>query len=198
MKTRNKRIAGLAAVGMLAGGGLAGAFAAGSGQDDRAGDLARALSTQTGEQVTASDVKAAFKDVLAGRLKEGVAAGRITQAQADQMLKRAENALLPGGRGQAGPGHHGRGMGTHEVGTAVAKKLGMTKQQLRDARRSDTTLAALAASKGVEKADLIATVTSALIKQGPPPGMTAKTDAELAQIATDMVDGKGGPGHRRR
>ena len=44
MKTRTKRIAGLAAVGVLAGGGIAGVFAATSGQgNDPAGDLANAI-----------------------------------------------------------------------------------------------------------------------------------------------------------
>lgn len=54
MKTRTKRIAGLAAAGVLVGGGLAGAFAATSGPDDQAGDLASALSKRTGGQVTAA------------------------------------------------------------------------------------------------------------------------------------------------
>lgn len=287
MKTRNKRIAGLAAAGVLVGGGLAGAFAATSGQDDQANDLASALSKQTGEQVTASDVTAAFKDVLAQRLKDDVAAGRMTQAQADEMLKRAANAPLPGmggGHGERG-GHHGGRMGMHEVQAAVAGKLGMTADQLHTARESGKTLAQVAESKGVSRADLIATittaitagdrgadltdaqakemathmvddahegrgghgdpggpgggavedaitkalgitedawhtareagkspaevakdkgvdraelvtaVTAALKKQGPPPGGTAATDAQVKQMATDIVDGKGGPGN---
>ncbi|NBQ44245.1 MAG: hypothetical protein EBU23_17750, partial [Mycobacteriaceae bacterium] len=89
MNTRNKRIAGLAAVGLLVGGGIAGAFAATSGQDDSANDLANALSKETGSQVTSAQVKAAYQDVLKQRLDEDVAAGKLTQDQADQILKQA-------------------------------------------------------------------------------------------------------------
>lgn len=186
VKTRNKRIAGLAAVGVLVGGGLAGAFAATSGQDDPAGDLASALSKRTGEQVSAADVKGAFTDVLKQRLQEDVKSGRITQAQADDMLKRAANAPLPG---MGGPGHGGhRGGGMHEIGDAVAKKLGMTEQQLHDAREQGKTLAQVAASKGVDKADLVATVTAAIQKSERGSTLTA---AQAKQMATDIVDGKG-------
>lgn len=194
MKTRNKRIAGLAAVGVLVGGGLAGAFAATSGQDDQAGDLASALSKRTGEQVSAADVKGAFTDVLKQRLQDDVKSGRITQAQADEMLKRAASAPLPG---MDGPGHHGgrHGGGMHGVGAAVAKKLGMTEQQLHDAREQGKTLAQVAASKGVDKAELVATVTAAIKKSERGANLT---DAQAKEMATNMVDGKGGPmgGHR--
>lgn len=194
MKTRNKRIAGLAAVGVLVGGGLAGAFAATSGQDDQAGDLASALSKRTGEQVSAADVKGAFTDVLKQRLQDDVKSGRITQAQADEMLKRAASAPLPG---MDGPGHHGgrHGGGMHEVGAAVAKKLGMTEQQLHDAREQGKTLAQVAASKGVDKAELVATVTAAIKKSERGANLT---DAQAQEMATNGVDGKGGPmgGHR--
>ena len=197
MKTRNKRIAGLAAVGMLVGGGLAGAFAATGGQDDPAGDLASALSNRTGDQVSAADVRGAFTDVLEQRLKEDVASGRITQEQADEMLKRAASAPLPGVGRQGGPGgHHGGGM--REVGQAVQKLLGVTEEQMHDAREKGTTLAQLAESKGVAKADLVATVAKAMKASDRGANLT---DAQATQRATDMVDGKGGPrprgGHGR-
>jgi hypothetical protein len=193
VKTRNKRIAGLAAVGVLVGGGLAGAFAATSGQDDPAGDLASALSKRTGEQVTSAEVKAAFTDVLKQRLQEQVAAGRITQAQADDMLKRAANAPLPGMGERHGPGgHHGRGM--HEVKDAVARKLGMTETQLHDAREQGKTLAQVAETKGVSRAGLITTVAGAIQKSERGAGLT---DAQATQMATDIVDGKRPAGHHR-
>lgn len=99
MKVRTKRIAGLAAVGVLAGGGIASAFAATSGQgNDPAGDLANALSNQTGAQISSTQVKAAFKDVLTARLDKDVAAGRLTQAQADQTSAATlEAAVAPTG-----------------------------------------------------------------------------------------------------
>ncbi len=195
MRTRNKRIAGLAAAGLLLGGGLAGAFAATSGQDDRAADLASALSKQTGGQVSAADVRAAFKDVLAQRLKEGVAAGRITQAQADEMLKRAESAPLPGMGRRGGPdGHHGRGGGMHEVKAAVATKLGMTGAQLHAAREKGTSLAQVATSKGVSRDALIDTIAKAIKSSERGADLTA---AQATTMATAMVDRTGGPGMHR-
>ena len=189
MKTRHKRIAGLAAVGMLVGGGLAGAFAPTGGQDDPAGDLASALSNRTGDQVSAADVRGAFTDILEQRLKENVASGRITQEQADEMLKRAASAPLPGVGRLGGPGgHHGGGM--REVGQAVQKLLGVTEEQMHDAREKGTTLAQLAESKGVAKADLVATVARAVKASDRGANLS---DARATQRATDMVDGKGGP-----
>ena len=185
MRTRNKRIAGLAAAGLLLGGGLAGAFAATSGQEDRGADLASALSKQTGGQVSAADVRAAFKDVLAQRLKEGVAAGRITQAQADEMLKRAESAPLPG---------MGRRGGMHEVKAAVATKLGMTEAQLRAAREKGTSLAQVAKSKGVSRDALIDTIAKAMKSSERGADLTA---AQATKMATAMVDRTGGPGMHR-
>lgn len=195
VNTRNKRIAGLAAAGVLLGGGLAGAFAATSGQDDQAADLASALSKHTGEQVSAADVTAAFKDVLAQRLKEDVAAGRITQAQADEMLKRAESAPLPGMGRHGGPGgHHGRGGGMPEVKAAVAAKLGMTEAQLHAAHEKGTSLAQVARSKGVSRDALIDTIAKAMTSSKRGANLTA---AQATERATAMVDRTGGPGMHR-
>ncbi len=189
MKTRNKRIAGLAAVGMIVGGGVAGAFAATQGQDDQAANLAAALSHRTGEQVSAADVKGAFTDVLKERLAKGVASGRITQAQADQMLKRAADAPLPGMGGPGGMGGHHR-KGQDAVGAAVAKRLGMTGEQLHQARGQGKTLAQVAESKGVSRADIIRTVTEALSSS---PRGASLTDPQRQTVATRIVDGTGGP-----
>lgn len=193
MRTRTKRIAGLAAAGVLVGGGLAGAFAATSGPDDQAGDLASALSKRTGEQVTAADVKGAFTDVLKERLAEGVASGRITQAQADTMLERAKDAPLPGMGGRGG--HHGPGRGMGEVKAAVEKKLGMTHEQMHEAREQGKTLAQVAQEKGVSKADLVSTITDAIKKSERGSGLT---DAQAKEMATHMVDGTGPRGGHGR
>ncbi len=201
MKTRNKRIAGIAAVGLLVGGGIGGAFAATSGQDDPAGDLASALSERTGEQVSAADVKGAFTDVLKERLQQAVASGRITQAQADEMLTRAQNAPLPGMGGPGGHrgghhgGHHG-GPGGRAVEDAMVKALGITEDAWHTAREAGRTPAQVAKDKGIAVATVVDAVTAALDKQGPPPGAPALDDAQLKQMATDIVNGTGGGGHR--
>lgn len=193
MRTRTKRIAGLAAAAALLGGGIAGAFAATGGQDDRAADLATALSERTGEQVTAADVKGAFTDVLEDRLADEVAAGRITQAQADAMLERAKTSPLPGMGGREG--HHGPGRGMGEVKAAVEKKLGVTHEQMHQAREQGKTLAQVAESKGVSKADLVATITDAIKKSERGSGLT---DAQAKEMATHMVDGTGPRGGHGR
>ncbi len=204
MKTRTKRIAGLAAIGVLAGGGIAGAFAATGGRDDPATSFATALSKESGAQISATQVTAAFKDVMKARLDKGVASGRITQAQADEMLARAGDAgQLPrmgGPDGNHGAPHMGRHGANHEaVHAAIAKTLGVTDAELQAAREAGKTPADIAKAKGVSRADLIASVGAALKKDAPPQGAQALTSSDLAQIAGDIVDGKGhgGPGGHR-
>ncbi|GEM_PF-898421 len=195
MKTRNKRIAGLAAVGVLVGGGLAGAFAATSGQDDPAANLASALSQRTGDQISAADVKGAFTDVLKQRLQADVAAGRITQAQADEMLKRAQDSPLPGVGPHGGRGGHHRGPGMDAIETAVGKKIGMTEAQIDQAEAQGKTLAQIAEAKGMSRDDLVATI-AATIKASERGGNL--TDAQAQEIAGDIADGKGPRGGHHR
>lgn len=191
MKTRNKRIAVLAGVGVLVGGGLAGAFAATSGQGDPAGDFANALSKRTGEQITPAEVKGAFTDVLKQRLQEQVAAGRITQDQADQMLERAKNAPLPGVGGPDGLGRHGRGHhGMDDIEAAVGKKIGMTEAQIDAQEAQGKTLAQIAEAKGMSRDDLIATISATITSSARGQGIT---DAQATQMANDIADGKKGP-----
>jgi hypothetical protein len=194
MRTRTKHIAGLAAIGVLVGGGIAGAFAVTGGQDDAAGSLASALSARTGGQVSAADVKGAFTDVLRDRLAADVAAGRITQAQADQMLERAKDMPLPGMGRHGGPGAGMRG-GMRAVMTAVEKKVGVTHEQLHQARDEGKTLAQVAQSKGVSRAELIATITSAIRASERGSGLT---EAQATQTATRMADGTGPRGGHGR
>jgi hypothetical protein len=192
VNTRNKRIAVIAAAGLLAGGGIAGAFAATSGGDDPSTDLANALSQETGTQVSAAQVKAAFQDVLKQRLDKDVAAGRITQNQADQILKQA--ADNPGAL-MRGPGDHGHrggpgGEARQAVEAAVQKALGVDEAAIHQARESGKSLADLATEKGVSRDDLTAAIAAA-IKSTDRGG--SLTDAQATQMANNIVDGKGGP-----
>ena len=200
MNIRNKRIAVIAAAGLLAGGGIAGAFAATSGGDDPSTDFANALSQETGAQVSSAQVKAAFQDVLKQHLDKDVAAGRITQAQADQMLKQA--ADNPGAflRGPGGPGEHGdHGGADHQaVEAAVQKALGVDEAAIHTARENGKTLAQLASEKGVSRDDLAAAISAAIKSTDHGANLT---DAQATQMANDIIDGKGGPAqgmHRAR
>jgi hypothetical protein len=175
-----RRIAALAAATIGAAGLAAGAVAATSGSSDQAGDLAAAINKRAGTSITATDVTAAFQDVLKTRLDEAVAAGRITQAQADQMLQRAKDApgLLPFG----GPGHGGPGRGgPHaDVLGPVAKTLNLTEAQLRTRIEGGSTLTKIAKAQGVGRADLIATISAALKAGGVPAGRVADLAAHIA------------------
>jgi hypothetical protein len=82
----------------------------------------------------------------------------------------------------------------HEARDAVAKKLGMTGQQLHDAREKGATLAQIAAGKGVSRDALIRTVTGAINASDRGADLT---DAQAAAMATRIVDGGGGKGMHR-
>lgn len=190
-----RKIAALAAGAIAVAGISAGAVAATNGSADQASDLAAAINKRAGTSITADQVEGAFQDLLKARLTEAVKAGRITQAQADEMLKRAQDD--PGLPGFGGPGRgpgfgHGPGM-RGDVMDAVAAKLKLTEEQLHTRLESGKTLAQVAQAQGVSRADLIATLTAALKAEGVP----AARVAELAKhIADDTHDGPG-PGRGR-
>ena len=148
-----RKIAALAAGAVAVAGISAGAVAATGGSGDEASDLAAAINERAGTSITADQVEGAFQDLLKERLDEAVAAGRITQAQADEMLQRAQDAPgLPGlgfGRhgGPGGPGFGARG----EVMEKVAAKLKLTEEQLHTRLHSGKTLAAIAKAQGVSR-----------------------------------------------
>ena len=184
-----RKIAALAAGAVAAAGIAGGAVAATSGSNDQAGDLAAAINKRAGTSITADDVTGAYQDLLKARLDADVAAGKLTQAQADQILERAKNA--PGLPGFGGPGHRD-GHGPHgAVLDDVAKKLKLTEEQLRTRLHDGTTLTAIAKAQGVSRADLLATISSALKADGVP---AARVAALAAHIADDTGP-KGGPDH---
>lgn len=168
------------AVGVIGAAGLAaGAVAATSGSSDEAGDLAAAINERAGTSITADDVTGAYQDLLKERLDEAVAAGRITQAQADQMLQRAKDA--PGLPGFGGHGRGGPGGGMHaDVLGPVAKKLSLTEAQLRTKLEAGSTLAKIAKAQGVSRADLVATISAALRAAGVPAARVADLAAHIA------------------
>ena len=194
MSFGRRKVMIVAASAIGAAGLAAGAVAATSGSSDDAGDLAAAINKRAGTQITAADVTGAYQDVLKAHLAEAVAAGRITQAQADEMLKRAQSApgLPPLGAGGPGVGHRG---GPHtDLLAPVAKKLGLTEAQIRTRLEAGSTLAKIAKAEGVSRADLIDVISAALKADGVP----AARIADLAAHIADDADGPGGPGEHHR
>lgn len=174
----------------------AGAVAATSGGGDPASDLAGAINKRAGTTITKADVQGAFTDLMKQRLADDVAAGRLTQAQADQILKDAQSGNgMPGFGFRGGPGgpggHHGPRV---EILAPVAKLLGTTEAQLKTKLQSGKTLTQVAKDAGVSKADLVAAI-KAQLKAHKPQGAPALTDAQLTDMATHIADGTGrGPG----
>ena len=184
-----RKIAALAAGAVAAAGIAGGAVAATSGSTDQAGDLAAAINKRAGTSITADDVTGAYKDLLKARLDADVAAGKLTQEQADQILERAQSA--PGLPGFGGPGH-GVGRGPHgAVLDDVATKLKLTEAQLRTRLESGKTLTAIAKAEGVSRADLLVTIRAALKADGVP---AARINELAAHIADDTGRRGGGGG----
>lgn len=179
MSFGRRKVMIVAASAVGAAGLAAGAVAATSGSSDDAGDLAAAINKRAGTQITADDVTGAYQDVLKAHLAEAVAAGRITQAQADEMLKRAQSGPgLPMLGGPGGRDHHG---GPHaDVLAPVAKKIGLTEAQIRTKLEAGSTLAKIAKAEGVSRADLIDVISAALKADGVPAARIADLAAHIA------------------
>jgi len=73
--------------------------------------------------------------------------------------------------------------------TGTATLLGMSADDLRKAQRSGTTLADLAAQKGVSTDDLVTTV-AADMKANKPEGAPELSEAQLTEMATNIAEGK--------
>ena len=115
----------------------------------------------------------------------------LTEAQLTEMVTQQVTHV----RGQ---GDHGPRGGNDQVRTkvhaAIAGALGITTAQLKAAHQAGTTPAQLAQQKGVPTADVVSAVSSAL-KANKPAGAPTLTDAQLTQMATDIVNGVHPQGH---
>lgn len=144
---RTKLAAIVLTAGLTAAGGAAlipgSAFAASSSPSPSA-------STSAAPAPTAADRAADRVTRITGALKGLVTDGTLTQAQADKVASTlsTSDALRGGGRG----GFGGRGHLSRET---VAGILGLTTDQLRTQEQVGQTLAQIAATKSITKADLI-------------------------------------------
>ena len=156
--------------------------------------LTPAMAATSATTAAASQRLTDIKNALKGLVSDGT----LTQAQADKVATTLDSALPKGGPG----GRHGGGRGLSEAATV----LGMTEDQLRTALGTDKSLAQVAASKGISKADLVSKLVAAAkahlaaeVKAGE--HTQAEADQRLAGLTariTEMVDRVGAPVHGDR
>ncbi len=181
----SKRTIALVSAGALGVGGATIGWAATSGSDKSpAAALAEALNKNEGTNLTEADIRQAMEDMFKARLDAAVKAGKLTQAQADEMLQRYKN----------GPPPTGRAAHRSERIAPVAKALGMTAEEVYSALRSGKSLAKLAEAKGVSRAKLLAAIKEGIQAEAKEHGRTLSA-AELDAAAARMADATG-PGER--
>jgi transposase-like protein len=175
---RNHLIAGAVTIAALAG-GTAGAVAATSGDKQAEQTVLSDAAKQLG--VSAGDLRAALSKAEDAQIDAEVKAGRLTQAQADEIKqhRQADGSVLgfghgghgPGDRG--GPGHGGPGHGGpggRFVFDDAAKAIGISEETLFGELRDGKSLTAIAKAHGKTLADVKAAVQKAA---------TARLDADL-------------------
>jgi len=178
-RLRPKVIAGAVAGLAVAGGG--GAYAAtqfGSPQQENQAVLNDAAK-QLG--VEPSALSAALKKALENRVDEAVAAGRLTQAQGDELKQRIESGDVPL--------FGGPGFGFHERGAlfggldAAASYLGLTDAQVRSDFRSGKSLADIADAQGKSVDGLV----QAIVDAAKPKIAAAVAAGRLTQSQADSI-----------
>jgi hypothetical protein len=193
LASRTHRIAAVvAAAGLAVGAGAAVAATQATPQQQSDAIVADAAQ-QLG--VSSDKLTAALKKALENQVDAALAAGQITQAQADQMKAAIESGELPllGLRGPGG--HHGPGH-VADLSTA-ASYLGVTAAELRTSLESGKSLADVAKAQGKSVDGLVAALVDAA-KQRLNDDVSAGrlTDAQrqsiladLEQRITDLVNG---------
>ena len=190
MKSTKSKIAGVTvAAAALIGGGAA--IAADRLSPKQESD---AVVTDAAKQlgVDPSKLDAALKKALQNRVDAAVAAGRLTEAQGDEMKARiaAGDVPLVGiGPGGPGPRHH-----VHHLADldAAASYLGVTEESLRTSLRDGSTLADIAKEKGKSvaglKAVLVAGAKADLAQAVKDGRLTEAQQTELLTGLSDRID----------
>ena len=142
--------------------------------------VAGAATTTT---TAVKDRVSSIKDALSGLVTDGT----LTQAQADKVASTLDSKLpgkgpFGGGHGGFGPGGFG-GPGRFGGLSDAASVIGITKDALRTGLESGKTLAQLAQTKGISKADLI----SRLVTAAKADLAAAVKDGKLTQAQSDTI-----------
>jgi hypothetical protein len=207
---RKHLIAGAATVAALAG-GAAGAIAATS--DEKAAEQTVLADAAKRLGVSAADLRSALANAENAQLDAAVKAGKLTQAQADEIKqhRQQDGTVLgfgPGrhGHGPGGPGDPG-GHGGRFLLTDAAKAIGISETSLFTQLRDGKDLAAIAKANGKTLAEVKAAVKAAATKRldaDLKAGRITKAqhdeeigelDEEIAELGTFRHHGFHGPDH---
>ncbi len=155
--------------------------------------------------VEPDELEGAIEQALENRLDEAVAAGRMTQEQADALKERIESGDFPlFGGGPGGPGgmHGGGPIGLD----AAASYLGLTDEELRTELSDGTTLADLAEEKGKSvdglvkalvdsaKADLADAVEAGRLTKAQQAEILDGLEERITTLVNEGFQGGHGPG----
>ena len=152
----------------------------------------QALASRLG--TTLDKLQPAMRDARTDAINNAVKQGLITQAQADRMLQRQQNAQPGTGAFQVGRAIGGlRGFFGSDVLEAVAKALNMSAADVTNALRGGKTLADLATSQNVDPSKVqnaIADAEKAALDRAVKDGLMtqARADALKAQIDPSKID----------
>lgn len=204
-----KLIVALLAFALVAGGGaaIAGTGVLSPKQEREAflDDAAKQLGVEP------SELSAALKSAFKKRVDAAVAAGRITEAEADRVKARTDAGDVPLflgrglGRGPGGFRHHDRAF-EHRRGahlSAAASYLGLAVEQLRDRLEDGDTLAHVANDRGKPVDGLVQAMLAEkknALDDAVKAGKLTKAErddlvAGLTKRITDLVNGRF-PSHR--
>jgi predicted DNA-binding protein (UPF0251 family) len=202
MKKKLKLAGGTALLAAAIGGGAALAadrMSPAEESDAVVADVAKQLG------IPEAKVEAALEEALANRVDAAVEAGRLTEAQGEELKERLRSGDFPlvglgPGRGLHGGGHHLFG-GLD----AAADYLGLTEAELHEQLRDGSSLAEIAQAEGKSVDGLVAAlVKSAKAKLADAVEDGRLTDAQRDELEANLTDriealverepGLGGPG----
>jgi len=118
--------------------------------------------------VTKESLVAKLTDAAKAELDALVAAGTLTQAQADERIaeltERLPDMVETSGFGKGGRGGHGRGFGFGAFGSleAAANALGIAADEIKAGLEAGQSLAEIAAAKGVAEDELVEALKDAM------------------------------------
>ncbi len=181
------KIALVAITILVLGGTATGFVVAQSGDDDGAAPTQEAQKAR-GEDFLANlaenlgisqeDLEAAIRQTALDLVDEKVADGTLTEEEAAKIRERIEEG---DGLPFFGGGKHKRPQGgLHGGGEALAEFLGITVEELQEARQDDQSLAQIAEATGVSRDDLIAFLVSQVEEQLAAKVEEGKIDQERA------------------